>query len=291
MASIADLAARFDAALAKVPGRFAELAARFAAAAEINLGIVSLRAARPRPGRPDPLLTLHSLLDVLVRSAAATPTLLVCDEFSGITRVDGASAMLRTHLQHHFQELGIVFAGSEPSMMRMLFGDQAQPFYAQADLVEIPAAQRCRGGRPRPFRVPRHRAPPRAGRRPRSPRSSTGIPNGRCSARRGVATRRPWRRSHGGDVARRARRRARRDRARSRAPVFRVAGRRADGAACPGLGRLDLRNCGGRARPVHRGGCTRPPPTRRSWPPHRARRPLRHRRSGLRRLDQPPLPV
>jgi len=138
VASIADLAARFDAALARVPGRFAELATRFAAAAEINLGVVSLELRAPGRARPDPLLTLHSLLDVLVRSAAATPTLLVCDEFSGITRVDGASAMLRTHLQHHFQELGIVFAGSEPSMMRMLFGDQAQPFYAQADLVEIP---------------------------------------------------------------------------------------------------------------------------------------------------------
>ena len=138
VASIADLAARFDTALAKVPGRFAELATRYAAAAQINLGLISLQLRAPGRERPDPLLTLHSLLDVLVRSASATPTVLVCDEFSGIARVDGAAGALRTHLQHHFQELGIVFAGSEPSMMRMLFGDQAQPFYAQADLVEIP---------------------------------------------------------------------------------------------------------------------------------------------------------
>ena len=59
----------------------------------------------------------------------------------------------------------------------------------------------------------------------------------------------------------------------------------------PRLGRLDLRHGGRRAGPVHRRRPARPPPTRRPWPPRRAKRPLRHRRSGLRRLDQPPLPV
>jgi hypothetical protein len=44
---------------------------------------------------------------------------------------------LRTHLQHRFASMGLLFAGSEPSVMRMLFADQEQPFYAQADLVEI----------------------------------------------------------------------------------------------------------------------------------------------------------
>ena len=47
------------------------------------------------------------------------------------------AAMLRTQLQHHYRQLGIVFAGSQPSTMRMLFTDHAQPFFAQADLVEI----------------------------------------------------------------------------------------------------------------------------------------------------------
>ena len=44
---------------------------------------------------------------------------------------------MRTELQHHYRDLGIVFAGSQPSTMRALFADQAQPFFAQADLVEI----------------------------------------------------------------------------------------------------------------------------------------------------------
>ena len=82
-------------------------------------------------------MTVHSLLDVLTRAAEDSPTCVVFDEFSSVARVEHAAGVLRTHLQHHFQTLGLVFAGSEPSMMRMLFSDQAQPFYAQADLVEI----------------------------------------------------------------------------------------------------------------------------------------------------------
>lgn len=59
------------------------------------------------------------------------------DEFPGIDRVEGVASLLRTKLQHHFQEIGLVFAGSQPSLMRSMFTDRARPFYAQADLVEI----------------------------------------------------------------------------------------------------------------------------------------------------------
>lgn len=137
VASMADLAVRLDQALARVTGEFSERAARVAAAASINLGVVSVELRSPARQRPEPTLLVHTLLDVLVRAAVTTPTLVVFDEFSGIAKVGGAAALLRTHLQHHYTELGILFAGSEPSMMRMLFSEQAQPFYAQADLIEI----------------------------------------------------------------------------------------------------------------------------------------------------------
>lgn len=137
VASMADVAARLDAGLARVTGRFADRVARIAAAASLNLGLVSVELRSVGRDRPDPLLTAHALLEVLTRTAAETPTLVLLDEFSGIARVDGGAGLLRTGLQHHFQELGLVFAGSEPSTMRMLFTDQAQPFYAQADLVAI----------------------------------------------------------------------------------------------------------------------------------------------------------
>ncbi len=137
VASIADVAARLDAGLARVTGSFADRAAKVAASASLHLGLVSVELRSVGRDRPDPLLTTHALLDVLTRTAEQTPTLVLLDEFSGIARVDGAAGLLRTALQHHYQDLGLVFAGSEPSTMRMLFTDQAQPFYAQADLVPI----------------------------------------------------------------------------------------------------------------------------------------------------------
>lgn len=137
VASMADLAARLDDALSRVTGTFATRAAKVAATASLNLGLVRLELRAPTKDRSDPLLITHALLEVLTRTAADTPTLVVVDEFSSIGRVDGAAGLLRTHLQHHYQEMGLVFAGSEPSMMRALFTEQAEPFYAQADLVEI----------------------------------------------------------------------------------------------------------------------------------------------------------
>jgi uncharacterized protein len=137
VASLADVAARLDDALARVTGSLGQELAKVAAAVSLNLGVVRVELRAPGRRRPDPVLTLAALLDVLTRAARSGPTVICFDEFSSIARVEGAAGLLRTGLQHHFQDLGLVFAGSEPSMMRMLFTEQAEPFYAQADLVEI----------------------------------------------------------------------------------------------------------------------------------------------------------
>jgi len=136
VSSMADLAARFDMALAPA-GAVDERIGRLAAGVELNLGLVRIELRKPASSRPDPLMTVHAQLDVITKLAAQTPVLLVFDEFAGIDRVHGAAGLLRTHLQPHYNRLGIVFAGSEPSMMRTLFSDQQQPFYAQADLIGI----------------------------------------------------------------------------------------------------------------------------------------------------------
>src|SRR3546814_12311700 len=77
------------------------------------------------------------LLQKLVEVAQHHDLILVFDEFSGVAQVPNAAGLLRTELQHHYRDIAIVFAGSEPSTMRTLFSDQAQPFFAQADLIEI----------------------------------------------------------------------------------------------------------------------------------------------------------
>ena len=73
----------------------------------------------------------------MVEAARADPTLLVVDEFTGINGVGGGAGLLRTRLQHHVDEIAVVFAGSEPSAMTVMFTDQTRPFYAQADIIEI----------------------------------------------------------------------------------------------------------------------------------------------------------
>jgi uncharacterized protein len=130
-----DLAARLDDAMIAVPSARRRGLDRVAAGLEVSLGIV--KASLTRPARPDPGVTVDRLLDVVVAHAASNPTVVVFDEFSSIARVDGAAGLMRTKFQHHYQRLGLLFAGSEPSTMRMLFTDTDQPFYAQADLVEV----------------------------------------------------------------------------------------------------------------------------------------------------------
>lgn len=134
--SWADFAGRVSAGLGTVTGPRRAGLDRIAASLDVNLGVI--RATFSRPGRPEPDMTADRFLDVLVRHAASTPTVVFFDEFSSIRRVEGAAGLLRTKLQHHFQQIGLVFAGSEPSTMRMLFEDSDQPFYAQADLLQVP---------------------------------------------------------------------------------------------------------------------------------------------------------
>ena len=133
--SWADLAARLDDALVAVPAARRRGLDRVAASLEVSLGLV--KATLTKPSRPEPDVTVDRLLDVIVAHAQSTPTVLVLDEFSSIVRVDGAAGLLRTKFQHHYQRLGLLFAGSEPSTMQMLFTDTDQPFYAQADLVDV----------------------------------------------------------------------------------------------------------------------------------------------------------
>lgn len=130
-----DLAVRLDRGLAEVaPPRRSRLDT-VAAGFELSLGIV--KASFARSDRPAGDLTVDRLLDVLVEYARLHPTVVIFDEFSSIGRVDGAAGLLRTRFQHYYQQMGLVFAGSEPSVMRLLFTAPEQPFYAQADLVEL----------------------------------------------------------------------------------------------------------------------------------------------------------
>lgn len=95
--------------------------------------IATIRAA----DRPDPSVAFANLIDTLVRTALAGPTVVVFDEFQQIAALDNGTAVLRSALQRHYKDIGLLFAGSAPSAMRDIFSNPGQPFLHQADIVEI----------------------------------------------------------------------------------------------------------------------------------------------------------
>lgn len=135
--SMSDLAGAIDRGLSDVTGPLRKVLDSVASGVSLNLGGVAIEFSKGKRHRPEPVTMLRRLLDVLVKSAQRQDLFVVFDEFSGVAGVDGAAGVLRTELQHHYKDMGIVFAGSQPSTMRALFSDQDQPFFAQADLIEI----------------------------------------------------------------------------------------------------------------------------------------------------------
>ena len=135
--SAADLVVRIDDALNSTTAAVRERTSSIAASMSVNLGMFKLEFARPASKRPDADAALHLMLDLLVKAAVADPTVIIIDEFTGLNGVAGAAALLRTKIQHHVQDVGLLFAGSEPTAMAAMFTDSSQPFYAQADIVEI----------------------------------------------------------------------------------------------------------------------------------------------------------
>ncbi len=132
-----DVVVRIDEALAATRGPIADALRSIASTMSITLGVFKVQFAQKPSHRPDPDAALHVVLDVLVAAATSQPTVLIIDEFSSINEVPGVPGLLRTKLQHHVREIGMLFAGSEPTAMTSMFSLRDQPFYAQADLVQI----------------------------------------------------------------------------------------------------------------------------------------------------------
>jgi len=137
VASVADFAVRLDRALTAVRGRLRPVLDVVAGGLSVQLGAVGVELRRAAPSGPDPVAAAHDLLAVLVQAAGRIRVVAAFDEFADIAHVDGLDGLLRTHLQHHYRTLGLVFAGSSPSMMRTLFASRVRPFFGQADLVEL----------------------------------------------------------------------------------------------------------------------------------------------------------
>ncbi|MGB3734511.1 MAG: hypothetical protein WA964_06125, partial [Ilumatobacter sp.] len=110
LTSWADFAIRLDRSISAVAGRASSVFGEIAAGLQLQLGLLGVEFRKPAAQRPDAMLTVHAQFDLLVAASATQQIVLIVDEFSGIVGVDGAAAMMRTALQHHFQDIGLLFA-------------------------------------------------------------------------------------------------------------------------------------------------------------------------------------
>jgi hypothetical protein len=130
--SVSDVAVRLEQAYRALPGRIGRLISR-----ELG-GITALGfSIQRRTAAPDPLATVHALLDVPVRVAEETGrALVIFDEFQALIDLRGLDGVFRSHLQHH-EKVSYIFCGSEPSLLRALFEDRARPLFGQAEQMRL----------------------------------------------------------------------------------------------------------------------------------------------------------
>lgn len=114
---------------------------RGTASAQVGVpGVASVTAGVGAPAAASSLAALHDALDLPTRVFARTGQrcLVVLDEFQDLFTVgDGLDGVLRSHLQHQGESASYVFAGSQPSMMRALFGDRSRPLFEQARAIAL----------------------------------------------------------------------------------------------------------------------------------------------------------
>jgi uncharacterized protein len=133
-----DVARALTAALLDTDADVARDATEVSATLGFNLVGLRGQVTSTRPAdRPDPAAAYANLVDTLVRTAVRRPTVVIFDEFQQIATVPNGTAVLRAALQHHYKDIGLLFAGSEPSAMRNIFSNHSQPFLHQAQIVEI----------------------------------------------------------------------------------------------------------------------------------------------------------
>lgn len=133
-ASLGELVVRLERAWAGVVPRWRQAAERLLEVSGLGLSLfgsgISVRFQR-QP-RTDPLPALHTLLDLPVQLGSDRRVVVIFDEFQSVGDLRGAEGLLRSHLQHHRDHAGYVFAGSETHLLDRQFTDPDRPFFGQA---------------------------------------------------------------------------------------------------------------------------------------------------------------
>jgi uncharacterized protein len=145
IATVADVAARVAQAYGELPTDPRRVVRRWSARLGVTARIpgiqVSVAPAAARPPADEARAALLELLDVPLglHQADGGLTVVCLDEFQDLLVADDAlDGLVRSVIQHHGDAASYVFAGSQPSLMRLLFTDRERPFYGQARPLELP---------------------------------------------------------------------------------------------------------------------------------------------------------
>ena len=131
--SAADVAARLEQAFRSMPGALRRLVAKELGSVSITTPVGGVSISR-RTAITDPLPAIHALLEIPAQIAEkhGHRVVVVLDEIQALMKLGGLDGVFRSHIQHH-RNVSYLFSGSEPSLLRALFEDQARPLYGQAE--------------------------------------------------------------------------------------------------------------------------------------------------------------
>ncbi len=136
--SVADVAARLEQAFRALPGNVRGLIGRELGSIGISTPLGGVSLGRRSSPAADPLASIHKLLELPAQIAErqGRRVLIVLDEFQALIALDGLDGVFRSHIQHH-SNVSYIFAGSEPSLLKVLFEDRARPLYGQAERLRL----------------------------------------------------------------------------------------------------------------------------------------------------------
>jgi len=116
-----------------MPGALRRLVAKELGSVSVTTPVGGVSIAR-RTAITDPLPAIHALLEIPAQIAEkhGHRVVVVLDEIQALMKLEGLDGVFRSHIQHH-RNVSYLFSGSEPSLLRALFEDQARPLYGQAE--------------------------------------------------------------------------------------------------------------------------------------------------------------
>lgn len=145
VSTVGDVAARVAEGFSVLPNDPRRTVGRWAARLGVSAkfaGVkLSLAPSAVRPPADEARAALLELLDVPrgLHQQDSGITVVCLDEFQDLLVADDSlDGLFRSVIQHHGEAASYVFAGSQPSLMRVLFSDRERPFYGQARPLELP---------------------------------------------------------------------------------------------------------------------------------------------------------